>query len=274
MRKLALITAILFTLMLACSLPSAEEIPSIEVVSPDDSSQSGPAPTADAGSGGSVAAAPTATLAPTPTPIPSEPVSIREGLSSLNSYNFVVETTSYTNTVDSRSIIRVETQHNSDLDATAVHYWVYMTADAEAEQMDSYMYTIGYETCGGSDADGWDYSTVTAQEKEMQDILSGMLDLLPLIDDPVYVGAETMNGVPSNHFTFQVSGIGAESGVDVLINQGEYWLAQDGQYLLRYTLVLETRDPVTQDLMHIDFLIDLNQINEPISIVFPAGCVP
>ncbi len=272
MRKIALLTAILFALMLACSLPSASETPVVQVASPSDSSQGGSGSTGDTNSGGSVAAA--ATAVPTPTPIPSDPVSIREGLSSLNSYNFVVETTSYTNTVDTRSIIRVETQHSSDLDATATHYWIYMTADGESDQTESYLYSIGYNSCSGSDADGWEYSTVTAQEKEMQDILSGMLDLLPLIDDPVYAGAETMNGILSNHFTFQVSGVGAESGVDVLINQGEYWLAQDGQYLVRYTLVLETRDTVTQELMHVDFLIDLNQINQPVSIAFPAGCVP
>ena len=70
----------------------------------------------------------------------------------------------------------------------------------------------------------------------MNGLVTSMIGLTPLIDNPVFVAAETVNGIPANHFTFKVSGLGATSGAVVNLNQGDYWLAVDGNYIVKYTL--------------------------------------
>ena len=54
------------------------------------------------------------------------------------------------------------------------------------------------------------------------------------------------------------------------------WLAADGPldyYHVRYTLVLETSDPNNTDLFHEEISINLTQINQPVYIAFPQGCL-
>ncbi|RPI29886.1 MAG: hypothetical protein EHM70_15290 [Chloroflexota bacterium] len=278
MRRLILIASVLFCLMLACNTPGG---------APALTGGSSPVATGVDGSTGTGSTGvsvdcpdlpPIPTLPPTPlptpTPIPSEPISMRKGLASLNSYVLVVRTTGYSSASANQTLTSIETQYSQDLDAQFTHVTMTVPNEDEAPtQNDTYTYGIGNGQCTGNDTDGWEYDTLTPQEKETQKILSQMMDLLPIIDDPVYVGAETMNGVATNHFTFQVSGIGAESGVNVVANQGEYWIAEDGQYLVRYTLLIETIDATTQETLHTDYLIDLTNINQPVSIAFPQGCL-
>ena len=100
-----------------------------------------------------------------------------------------------------------------------------------------------------------------------------MVDILPMTNDPVFVGEEMVNGVMTNHFTFNVTGLGAESGAEVVASNGEYWLAQDGQYVVKYSVIMETRngpagDPNTQT-MHSEFYIEVTDINQPIVITMP-----
>ena len=110
-------------------------------------------------------------------------------------------------------------------------------------------------------------------EKEMMDVMTNMLNFTPRIDNPTFVAQETVNGIPTNHFTFKISGLGANSGATVNANQGDYWLAVDGQYIIKYGLVLETSmDPQT-DVLHVEISIDLNQINQPVNIAFHQGCL-
>jgi hypothetical protein len=122
--------------------------------------------------------------------------------------------------------------------------------------------------------DGWDYTTTTPQQTEMLGLFYQMIDIVPIIDTPTFVGSETINGIMANHFTFQISGLGLQSGAEVAANQGDYWLAQDGQYIVKYSLVIKTADPTTQAFIHMDLLIELTSINQPVNISFPAGCVP
>jgi hypothetical protein len=93
------------------------------------------------------------------------------------------------------------------------------------------------------------------------------------VDNPTFVAQETVNGIPVNHFTFTVSGLGVKSGAQVNANQGDYWLAVDGQYIVKYSLVVETSSDPQTNVMHEEISIDLNQINQPISIAFPQGCL-
>ena len=56
-------------------------------------------------------------------------------------------------------------------------------------------------------------------------------------------------------------------------NQGDYWLAVDGQYIVKYLLVLETSTDPQTNILHAEVSIELNQVNQPISITFPQGCL-
>ncbi len=215
-------------------------------------------------------------LPPSPTSIPSEPVSIREGLASLNSYSLVIESNSSGPSQTEYSHTHIEIQNSKDQDATSTHLVISQSSANESEPTttDSYVYSIGNIQCTGSDAEEWDYTQNTPQQKEMQDLFSEMMDIFPLIDDPIFVGSETMNGIMTNHFTFRISGLGLQSGAEVTANQGDYWLAQDGQYIVKYQLITETVDTATQVKVHMDILIDLTKVNQPVTIALPAGCVP
>jgi hypothetical protein len=197
-------------------------------------------------------------------------------LASLNTYSLVIASNITGPTQADFSHTRFEIKKSNDPNAISAHYVVNQSSegDSQPSQSDSYAYTIGDAQCSGSDADGWDYTTTTPQQTEMMGLFSQMIDILPLIDAPTFVGSETMNGIMTNHFTFRISGLGLQSGAEVTTNQGDYWLAQDGQYIVKYSLVTETADTTTQATLHMDLLIELTEINQPVNIAFPAGCVP
>ena len=48
--------------------------------------------------------------------------------------------------------------------------------------------------------------------------MKDLYDLDILIENPQFIGEEEMNGILSNHFQFQLSGLGS-SGAEVLANQ-------------------------------------------------------
>ncbi|HEY5156402.1 MAG TPA: hypothetical protein VII93_00360 [Anaerolineales bacterium] len=205
---------------------------------------------------------------------PANPVSINDGLGSLNSYQMTVIIKSIGPDPAQSSTTTVETQHSKDTDASYTHLNMSVIAKGggDPNNTDSSIYRIGNDQCSGSGED-WTWTTMAPDQAEMLDIIKNMLGLTPLIDTPTFVAQETVNGVPSNHFTFKVSGLGVTSGAEVITNQGDYWLAVDGQYIVKYILVLETSmDPQT-NLLHEEISIDLNQINQPINIAFPQACL-
>jgi hypothetical protein len=219
--------------------------------------------------------APLPTEEPTPTPVPSEPVSIREGLSSLNSYilklTFKFSGPSEKDLTD----MQTEIQFSRDADSSLshIHSLVSTAENPETSASDSYVYRVGNEECSGSKED-WTFNTMNPAQKEMKDIFEQMLDITPMIGDPELVGQENVNGVETNHFTFEVKGLGATSGAEVTANQGDYWLAIDGRYIVRYTLVMETRSGPTTDIMHEEIRIELTNINQPLqAVAFPQGCI-
>jgi hypothetical protein len=67
--------------------------------------------------------------------------------------------------------------------------------------------------------------------------------------------------------------LGVKSGAVVKANQGDYWLAVDGQYIVKYTLILETSMSADSEVFHEEISMELNQVNQPISISFPQSCL-
>jgi len=110
----------------------------------------------------------------------------------------------------------------------------------------------------------------------MSDTLTQLGDIVIVVENPKFVGAETINGIQANHFKFNVTGLGKKSGAEVTQSAGEYWIAVDGQYLMKYDVVLETRSApagnAQAQVMHSETHLDLSKINQPIQISMPAEC--
>jgi hypothetical protein len=220
--------------------------------------------------------------APSPEPTKVEkaapnpvPVAINDGLNSLNSYAMTVIFHSVGPNPAKSSTITIQRQRSNDTNAslTSIHSTATSADGGDPAPSDSTIYQIGNDQCSGSDKDGWSWTSTTPAEAEMQGLITGMIGLTPLIHKPVFVAAETVNGIPTNHFTFKVPGLGATSGAVVNINQGDYWLAVDGQYIVKYILIVETSMSAGSEVLHEEISIEMNQINQPVSIAFPKGCL-
>ena len=143
--------------------------------------------------------------------------------------------------------------------------------DPEPYTSESYNYDVGLDTCNGSGLD-WEYTAQTPVENELMEIFSQLIDFNPIFNNPELVGSETLNGVGTDHYVFKLSGLGVESGADVTTNQGEYWIAQDGGYLVKYVLVAEEQTEPGKPI-RFSVSIELTSINQPVEITLPAECL-
>ncbi len=264
-RKVLIIISILLLISLSCNLPfnlfgDKDEKPQSLDSDPATEEQS-----------------PQIIIVEQTTPEP-KPVSFQEGFGSLDSYKFkvLIETSSS----DGSLTIMDQYVESSVIDEK--NHSITKTTSREAGELESYTdtmetYNIGTVTCSYSDG-YWEYSEKSSYEKELMDIFSQMVDFVPIIDNPVFIGEETINGIQTNHFQFSVSGIGSKSGAVATFNQGEYFLAVDGQYLVRYKLELmvQSAPEIDPDAEVYGMLIyfDLNDVNVPIALEQPAECVP
>jgi hypothetical protein len=224
-------------------------------------------------------AVPTETPVPTPTSIPSEPIGLWAGLSSLNSYRLTIRTTANGPEAQDKSQMIYLTEVGSDGDSSHVRSENISSSadDPDVSSSSSDQYRIGNRTCELSSDD--DEVSVTDEDPMVQEMLNTwvkLIDLVPTVNDPVFVGEEELNGIKTNHFIFTVSGLGVDSGAEVVSSGGEYWLAQDGQFIVKYSALLETRngpvgDPETKT-MSVEFYIELKDVNQDILITMPEQC--
>ncbi len=271
MKNRTLISFLMLGLIsLACSMP-ALGLPAGQT-SPETPQQSSPGSAPGQAPGETPKAAPLFQLPGTKPD--SKPVSISEGLASLNSYHTILSFTTTGPKPDNSSTIVFETQLSKDKDAQFTHLTSKSIIDGQPgeDSSPSDIYRIGSDQCSGSGTD-WSFGSLISNEAEMRDMVLSMFSFSPAIDNPVFVAPETVNGVATNHFTFKAKGLGAKSGANVTINQGDYWLAVDGQYLVKYSLVAETVvDPKT-DIVHTEISFEVKDINQPVEISFPQACL-
>lgn len=209
--------------------------------------------------------------------IDPNPVGLQDGLGSLDSYNLTIQIKSH----DEKGSINEMSSYiqRSEVDKSSYTKRESKTFDPdEDEEVNSdtiETYSVNNATCS-FDGDEYDYEELSDQDKEMRDIFSSMVDFIPLIDDPVFLGEESMNGIQCNHFTFKVTGIGDNSGSVATINEGEYWLAVDGQYIVRYSLKLEVRSGAEgtegAEVSYLESYMDLTDVNVPVSVTLPPEC--
>jgi hypothetical protein len=86
------------------------------------------------------------------------------------------------------------------------------------------------------------------------------------------IGTETINGVPAAHYKSDVKGLDA---LGYLNAQGEFWIAQPGDYVVKYTFEATGKDRFlgnsnTEGTIKWDY--EVKQINQPIDIQAPKDC--
>jgi hypothetical protein len=214
---------------------------------------------------------------PLASPPDPKPVSFQEGLGSLDSYKFNIhilssDSTGSTTGIDEFVESSVVDENNHSIMTATSH----SPEDSEDSVSTSETYNLGLVTCTFSD-DEWSYEKKSLQDKEMNDIFSQMIDFVPVIKNPEFVSEEDLNGVKTNHFTFKISGIGEQSGAVATVNEGDYWLAEDGQYIVKYTLKLQVQSAPEGNseagTSTLEIGYELFDVNVPILLTQPAECV-
>ncbi|HQZ53024.1 MAG TPA: hypothetical protein PLG23_06145 [Thermoflexales bacterium] len=226
---------------------------------------------------------PSPTPIPTPTRRPPNPAmtGMRTGLASLNSYQTTLRTvTSGPEPTDQNEITMI-TQVDSAKKASRTRMETReVNADNPKGSTDANeTIAIGNQQCEISGQGASQKGNLTEQqpiEADLRGTLTGLLDVTLSAENPSFVAEETINGIPTNHFTFKVTQLGKDSGAVVRNNKGDYWLARDGQYLVKYTLALEAataaQGSAKAQTFKADVSYELSNVNVPVTIAFPAFC--
>ena len=211
------------------------------------------------------------------TEAPMLPVSINEGLASLDSYRMTYTTDVFDSVTRERSVSTFVVSSDADADASYNRTEIRVTGEADelvSEDVQE-QYMIGHQVCqvAGGEAE---LTTMSDTARVMSDLMSRVVVFKPLIENPVYVGQDVISGVPVRTYTFEVRSLGVDSGVEVARAEGEYAIAADGDYLVHYKLDMELRtgaegDPEAESTV---FFVEasLEAINQPVEIVFPPNC--
>ncbi|HTX92828.1 MAG TPA: hypothetical protein VMC09_16580 [Anaerolineales bacterium] len=97
--------------------------------------------------------------------------------------------------------------------------------------------------------------------------------LLPAVGIAKLVDEPSVDGIPTEHYTFDASGLGLPS--DATAN-GETWLAQSGGYVVKYVLDITGADSMfgagVQGTRHMEY--ELSDMGAQAAVVYPAGCEP
>lgn len=238
--------------------------------------------------------APKATLPPGATqPKPSEtpkptakavnpiPMPLRQGLASLDTYRLTIRlSASGSSSVDKTDMV-VLMENNSK--ANSSHWKMTSTTvsadDPKPQVSITENYKVGDKSCNLSSSSS-STKTPTAKiedsdlvTRDLANSLSFLVDYNLYVENPTFVAEETLNGVITNHFKFKVTQLGKDSGAVVKQNSGEYWVAKDGQYLVKYSVILElTSNKSGAESMRTELNLELASINKAVDIAFPPNC--
>jgi uncharacterized lipoprotein YehR (DUF1307 family) len=213
---------------------------------------------------------------------PSIPTSLWSTLASLDSYTFMMKYHQITKVSSENTIIEM-TMDRSEKD-DAMHALMktqnpVRIADMEgsSEISETETWKVGDISCTKEDGEYKSKRDDKTETDNTTDLLE-LMDITPRIDNPEFIGVETVNGIPSNHFKFKIANYLDKSGWLVTRNEGEYWLAQDGQYMVKYILYLDSssapEDNPKAESNKIFLTQELKNINEPVEIKLPSACPP
>jgi len=98
---------------------------------------------------------------------------------------------------------------------------------------------------------------------EPDDIIGGLENARRVRPD------ERVNGILCRHYTFDETSV---MWAGFAHAEGEVWVAVDGDYVVRYALQADGKDPTTEDEGHIEWEYEISDVNVPITIEPPPGC--
>lgn len=226
--------------------------------------------------GGTEDGRPAATAEPTEA-APMIPVSINEGLASLDSYRMTYTSDVYDSFTMERTVSTNEVARNRDTDASLNRTETRVTSDEAglvSEEVQEQV-VIGDQLCSTTNGEG-ELTTISETARVLSDLMSQVVVFHPLIENPVFVGEDMVGGVPVRSYTFELRSVGSALEVEASRAEGSYAIAVDGDFLVRYRLDMELRTGTEEDpeAEYSEFHIELSleEINEPVDIAFPPSC--
>ena len=144
--------------------------------------------------------------------------------------------------------------------------------DGEATTAD--LIQIGNGSCT-FDGEEWTFQAVSAQEREIIDLATGLIDFTVVTPDATAIGMERIAGIEARGLRFTPTGVG-QAGALVTVNEAEYWMDIETNALLRYRMTVETisgpADDAETETFRIEVSIKMLSTNSPVTVSFPADC--
>lgn len=206
------------------------------------------------------------------------PVSINDGLASLDSYRMTYTTDSFDSTSQERSVTTVSVAHDAaaEADHTRTETRVLDEAGALLSESVQEQVVIGSQSCTLSEGEV-EMDSISDMARVMMDLMSRVIVIQPLIENPVFVREDVVSGVPVRSYTFEVRSVSGATGVEASRADGSYAVAVDGNYLVRYRLDMELRAGAEGELEAeysvLMIELSLDAINQPVQIAFPPECL-
>ncbi len=198
-----------------------------------------------------------------------------EGLASLDSYEWNITVASVGPTAGDYNEM---TGTGASDSAQQLRYMKMTNTSAAADDSDgpSTSTTESWRAAESSCSfDGESYSQTATNpfESDIGTVLSGVFDIVIPKGNATKVGTEKVAGIDADHYTFTIKGLGGGSGAQVEANTGEVWVAQDGGYVLRYTVTAKMVDAAQGGKQYsLTMTLEMTSVNQPVSIVMPDAC--
>ena len=191
--------------------------------------------------------------------------SVTSGLQSLDSYraNFKMAVT------DTAGGGTEEWAYEMDMevvrDPSAQHMVIQGGAAAEGvfemfQIGDTRYITMGEGQCISTSAED---EAMNAEMFEPGDVIGGLSNARRVRPD------QDVNGIRCRHYEFDQTGL-TWGGFGKA--EGEVWVAVDGEYVVKYLLQAEGKGPTSGKEGHLEWVYEIRDVNQPISVEPPAGC--
>ena len=205
------------------------------------------------------------------------PVSINEGLASLDSYRMTYTSDAFDSVTQERSVSTFVVASDANADASYNRTETRVTGEADEVVSEDVQeqYKIGNQLCqvAGGEAE---LTTMSGPAQVMSDLMSRVVVFKPLIENPVYVGQDVLSGVPVRTYTFEVRSLG--------VDKGWKWPAPIASMPSPPTAITWCTDRLDMELRtgaegdpeaesNVFFIeASLEEINLPVEITFPSNC--
>jgi len=132
----------------------------------------------------------------------------------------------------------------------------------ESVQIGDRQYVVfGEGQCISSSADAGD--AIDTEFFSTEDIIGGLDNAHRVQPD------ERVNGILCRHYTFDETSV---AWAALARAEGEVWVAVDGDYVVKYVMQADGKNPATEDEGRIEWVYEVRGVNEPITIEPPPGC--